>query len=95
MYESIEQLAKDAIDVQNACNPRGVARSMCEAMSFLADQGCGTNEISLHPVVVLFVSKLASLNHSDCLCSDCVDRYSEAYSACRKLAYESTAVVAR
>lgn len=86
MNHEISKVAQDAIDVQDACNPRGVTHSMLEAMRYLADQGCGTNEICLHPVISLYVSKLASLNNSDCLCDHCLDRFHVAMEACKKLA---------
>lgn len=69
---------------------------MVEAMTFLAEEmKYGTNAVSLHPVVTLYLSKLASLNNSDCLCSDCMNHFSVAYAECRKLAETTSSEVAR
>lgn len=50
--------------------------------------GKGTDYVNTHPIVTLFLSKLISLNRSDCLCSDCLDAYSRASAEVEKIAKE-------
>ena len=59
----IEQLATEALRVQNACNLSGLAIRFAEVVSEL--RAClpkaGTDEINQHPIVRLWVSKLHDL----------------------------------
>jgi hypothetical protein len=61
-----KQLMIEAWRVQDACNASGVARSMVRATEVLwqlARAGShGTEWVNRHPVMTLYVSKLASLN---------------------------------
>jgi hypothetical protein len=86
---TLPEHARDAILIQNACNISGVARSFVEAIDAIREsgtQGQSNYDIAHHPIVTLFVSKFASLNGTDCLCSDCMDTFSRAMKACEKLA---------
>jgi hypothetical protein len=62
------QLAKSAIDVQNACNLSGVAHSLVELCQELRDNGVesSTDAINQHPLVRLYVSKLVALSMPGC-----------------------------
>lgn len=55
---------KDAIQVQDACNLSGVAHSLCEAMKVIREEpDCnGTDYVNRHPVVTMYLSKMADLN---------------------------------
>ena len=58
-----------ALDVQNACNLSGVIRSWAEITARIwedirAGNG-GTREFNLHPINVLFASKVQALTHCD------------------------------
>jgi hypothetical protein len=61
-----QELAQQALDVQDACNLSGVVHSFSRAMDVLwaearrTDQG--TQWVNEHPIVTLFLDKLASLN---------------------------------
>ncbi len=61
-----QQAAQTALDVQDACNLSGVVFSFAEAMNAVCEEqqriGQGTKWKNEHPVVYLFVSKLADLN---------------------------------
>lgn len=75
MTERTEQeLLKEAIFVQDACNLSGVAHSFSRAMSELRrlHPNEGTDFFNRHPVAVLYASKIASL-------TCCDDNFSEAY----------------
>lgn len=81
--KTIQQLAQEAIEVQDACNLSGVvhawSRSMTRLCELLPDLGtAGRNQ---HPINVLFSSKVASLTRSEDS-----DTFSKAYDACRQLA---------
>lgn len=74
---------KEALAVQDACNPLPVVRAFY--MAALAvhraseDQERGTDWIAGHPVMVLFASKMASL--TDC---DAAETFRCAYRSCRE-----------
>lgn len=63
---TIQQAAQIALDVQNAVNLSGVVRSFAEATQAVWDEahknGKGTEWVNTHPIVLLFVDKLADLS---------------------------------
>jgi hypothetical protein len=63
-----QELAQQSLDVQDASNLSGVVHSFSKAMDVLWAEarlhGHGTAWINHHPIVTLFVDKLASLNGS-------------------------------
>lgn len=61
MSKSIYDLAKEALDVQNACNLTAVAQSFARAMIDLGKHVQGTYAVRTHPITLLWVDKLASL----------------------------------
>jgi len=87
---TISELAREAILVQDACNPLGLTKSFAKVTQELAGwlsahaQG-GTDAICNHPVFRLWASKLHDLARMGL--SD-TERYGRAYSECRKLAGE-------
>jgi hypothetical protein len=84
---NLQQAASDALQVQNACNLSGVARSFLEAVKAVNDEANRLNEgtewRNNHPIIRLFVDKLASI------CGMQGDsaflHYGEADQACRDL----------
>jgi hypothetical protein len=76
------RLAKEAVDVQDACNPFGVARAMVMAMDGLRLLGVnGSFELRDHPVAILWAHKFADLfGVASCGIDD--DRYAVALSMC-------------
>jgi hypothetical protein len=91
MLRTLKQLAAEAIQVQNACNPLGLTKSFAATTQELRDRlsadglPSGTDDIKGHPIFRLWASKLhdlASMGLSD------TDRYGEAYHACLTLAGE-------
>jgi hypothetical protein len=59
---TLQQLAQEALDVQNACNPRAVARGLVRALDDLdALKNLGTDALCAHAVTRAWVDKLASL----------------------------------
>ncbi len=56
-------MAKEALDVQDACNACGVAQALARHMRALMahPKSNGTNWVNEHPVVVLFLDKLVNL----------------------------------
>ena len=90
MALTYQQLAQQTLDVQDACNLSGVVHSFSRAMDVLwaearDGEGRGTEWINTHPIVTLFIDKLASLNGTQCYC-DTHGRVSNAYSAVNKIA---------
>lgn len=84
--KTLNQLAQEAIDVQDACNLSGVVhgwhRAMEDLCTILRESG-GTAERNTHPINQLWASKchdLARMGMSD------YEAYSKAYDACKKLA---------
>lgn len=92
MYQSIKDAAKDALMVQNACNLSGVAHSFLDAIAVIRESGLSTAEINRHPVITLFLSKMVSLNGTDCFCSLCLGEYHKANSAVEALANSNVEV---
>jgi|SRR5579862_5650925 hypothetical protein len=91
MRYTLKSAAQSAIDVQNASNLSGVLSSLNtivqETLWPLArTDGQGTSWINQHPIVTLYLSKLASLNRTDCLCSDCFNSFGSALTICEQLA---------
>jgi len=79
-------LARLALEVQDACNLSGVVRSWSSEIVELRRllPNAGTDDINQHPVNRLWASKahdLCRMGLSDC------DRYAEAYWWCRHVAY--------
>ena len=60
--KTIKELATDALNVQDACNLSGVVHGFARAMSDLAEHTSGTDERNSHPIVILWVDKLAHLS---------------------------------
>lgn len=63
---SMADLARFALDIQNACNLSGVVHSFARTISrlrvLLDEQGNGgTRAVNTHPVSVLFADKIAHL----------------------------------
>jgi hypothetical protein len=48
--------------------------------------GQGTSWVNTHPIVYLYLDKLASLNGTQCLCSDNLNSYSKAYAKVEAMA---------
>lgn len=80
--KSLQQLATEAIAVQDACNLCGVAQAFAKVMKDLIRHTGGTAEANAHPIAKLWADKIAHLTGT---------QYggggmSEAYDACYKLA---------
>ncbi len=95
---TIQEAAQSAILCQDACNLSGVLASFHNiVMDVLWPEarrlGHGTQWVNSHPIVALFLDKLASLNHSQCLCSDSMKSYYSAYAEVERLARGETANV--
>lgn len=71
----LRQLAKEALDVQNACNLSGVVHSFSRAMTKLSEAGFDTDAKNKHPLAVLYSNKIASLTGSES-----VLQFSKAYN---------------
>lgn len=61
--KTLQQLASDAIAVQNASNLSGVAHSFAQAVSDLRQHVNGSAELNQHAIVRLWIDKLQSLSH--------------------------------
>jgi hypothetical protein len=84
-----KQAAQTALDAQNACNLSGVVKSLAgPVMDALWEQaranGKGTDFINTHPIVTLFLDKLASLNGVQTF-ESCM-KATDSYSAVRAIA---------
>ncbi len=61
MARTIQELTKEALAVQDACNLCGVAQSFARAMSELMDMTGSTKKVNEHFVTILWLDKMASL----------------------------------
>lgn len=77
MPRTLKELAKEALDVQDACNLSGVAHGFARAMSDLMEHTRGTDQRNTHPVAVLWADKIAHLTNTQNLGNDVV---TQAYS---------------
>lgn len=82
--QSIAAICQQAIDVQDACNARAVARFYVRITDLLCDEHGirGTDELRKHPAVVLTAHKLADLSNAASLSCHA---YYEAYMAAQKI----------
>jgi hypothetical protein len=82
-----QETAQQALDVQDACNLSGVVHAFSRAMTVIwseADkQHKGTEWVNTHPIVTLFIDKLASLNRYD-------STLNEAWDSVTKIAHEGS-----
>lgn len=86
---TIKELAKTAMDIQDACNARAVARFYVALTDELTYNGIrDTLAIRNHPAVVLVAHKLADLSG---VASISGDTYHQAYVACLELAEDPIA----
>lgn len=91
MPMTLQQAAQQALDVQNACNLSGVVHALERVVQDVLwpearSQGKGTDWVNQHPIVTLFLDKLASLNRTQCLCSDQMHKFGTAYEQVEQLA---------
>ena len=91
MPKTLKEAAETALLIQDGCNLSGILRSFTEiVMDTLwpaaREQGQGTDWVNQHPICTLFLDKLVSLNRSQCVCSNNMKSFSEAYDAVSKLA---------
>lgn len=81
---SVVDLAEEVLQVQDACNLSGVAKTFGNATTVLWAHAHaldkGTHWVNQHPIVTAYLSKLVSLNHSDS-----ISRQMDALNACDKL----------
>jgi len=67
---TLVQLAREALDVQNACNPLGISRSFAKAMLRLsalleAEGKGGTRALCEHPIAVAWAHKIMDLHYAN------------------------------
>jgi hypothetical protein len=83
---TLQELAQEAIDIQNACNPlglsKGYAKALQELRELLEQQGY-TDVLCKHPINQLWASKLHDLARMGLSDTDC---YGKAYDACLQMA---------
>jgi hypothetical protein len=65
-----------ALDVQDACNMRAIAREFVKVVDSAMEEHGNTSLVWSDPAVVLFVNKLESLSRSEA-------NFSAAYDACK------------
>lgn len=90
--QTVKQAAQAALDVQNASNLSGVARSFAMVTETLWDearrQNKGTDFVNQHPIAQLFIDKMASLARIQGIDANSVTVFSKAYDECGRLAAE-------
>lgn len=57
----LQKLAREALEVQNACNMSGIARSFVQVMDTLGSFGLSTGQRNQHPITVVWLDKMNSL----------------------------------
>jgi cobalamin biosynthesis protein CobT len=84
---TLQQAAQQALDCQDACNLSGVLDSFHRIVMEVLwpearKQNRGTDFVNTHPIVYLFLDKLASLNGRDTT----MDSYHEASEEVKRIA---------
>jgi hypothetical protein len=83
----LKHAAQTALDIQDACNLSGLVYSFSSCMDDICEasrvHGHGTSWKNKHPIVTLFLLKMAELNGCG---STLHESYKTAEEACRKLA---------
>ena len=87
MPRTLNELCKEAIGIQGACNLSGVLHSFSRAITDLREvfPTEGTDFFNRHPVCVMFSDKIASLTNTqtgNCVC------VSDAYAFCLRMSNE-------
>lgn len=71
---TLQREAQQVLDIQDACNLSGVVHAFSRAMDTLwaaaKAESQGTDYVNQHPIVTLYLSKLVSLNRTECYCGD-------------------------
>lgn len=80
---TLAMLAREACDVQNACNLSGVVRTYAEVLSALRDlpECTGNAWLHSHPIAIAFADKIASLTGIQYFNATAI----EAHNACGRL----------
>lgn len=86
---TLQQAARDAVMVQDACNTSGVARSLVTAIDAIRDAGKSTRN---NPIVFMFAYKLMALAGAEPLAL--WDEYATAEAACKQMALQPGVVEA-
>jgi hypothetical protein len=76
MTNILQELAREALAVQDACNLSGVVHSFAKAITHLREAlpNAGTDEINAHPVCALWSDKIAHLTGTQTFGQDAVMR---------------------
>ena len=66
LMKTIEQLAREAIDIQDAWDLSGVVHAFSQVMTTLREHARAggwedTDELNQHPIAIMWASKIASL----------------------------------
>lgn len=82
---NINQAAKMALDIQDACNLSGVVTSFAQAMEVIckSERNTGTDWKNNHPIARMFASKIHDLSGMGLSDSHA---FVEAYDLCKRLA---------
>ena len=83
---TLQQAAQSALDVQDACNGSGVIFALARAMQAICDSSDrgGTDHRNQHPIVKLYLYKLAELAGMEM--SSLSPGYDAAEEACKRIA---------
>ena len=82
-----ENIYKEAMLLQDACNPSGVAHTLSEVCSYLIMQEkADTDTVGRNPAVQLIMLKLADLTGTGCTCSEYMENWTKVFQACKSLA---------
>jgi hypothetical protein len=93
---ALSKAALTAMEVQNASNLSGVALTFSKILTEVlwpaaTELGRATRWVNEHPITHLFLDKMESLNRSQCLCSDCMNRFATSHDEVDALAHDARA----
>ncbi len=83
MSRSLQELAREALAVQDACNLSGVAHGFARMMVDLGEHTRGTDERNTHPIALVWADKIAHLTGTQSIGAS---RIAVAYSVVHEIA---------
>lgn len=87
MGKTLQDLAKEAINVQDACNLSGVVHGFARCMSAMVEMGMNNDARDNHPITLLWVDKICHLSGYK---QDYGTKMMNAYSEAQKIANEGS-----
>jgi hypothetical protein len=61
--KTLQELAKEALDVQDACNILGVTKGFARVVQELSEIEKNRSKLAIHPIIILWMDKLNDMTY--------------------------------